>query len=411
MTVSIKAPFHTERSLTMSEKRKDHKGRLLRTGESQRKDLTYQYRYTDVTGKRRTVYASDLQELRKKEKAIQKDIEDGINYCEGNVTVIELLERYIALKQGVRNATKVGYNFVLNIAKKESFCYRTINTIRTSDAKLWLMKLQKDGRGYSTITSIRGVVKPAFQMACDEDIIRKNPFDFPLAGVVVNDSKKRIALSREQQEIFMNFVKGDDHYCRYYDEFNVLLGTGMRVSEFCGLTISDLDFENRRIFVEKQLLKEKGGVYHVEKTKTESGVRYIPMSDEVCQSLKNILARRQKPKKEMLIDGYAGFLLLDKNGNPKVGLHLDHHMQWTMKKYRRTQQIPLPTITPHVLRHTFCTNMANAGMDLKSLQYLMGHSDAGVTMNVYTHASYDHAEKSMQKILQFRQPEAQRLSG
>ena len=395
----------------MSEKRKDHKGRLLRTGESQRKDLTYQYRYTDVTGKRRTVYASDLQELRKKEKAIQKEIDDGINYCEGNVTVIELLERYIALKQGVRHATKVGYNFVLNIAKKESFCYRTINTIRTSDAKLWLMKLQKDGRGYSTITSIRGVVKPAFQMACDEDIIRKNPFDFPLAGVVVNDSKKRIALSREQQEIFMNFVKGDDHYCRYYDEFNVLLGTGMRVSEFCGLTISDLDFENRRIFVEKQLLKEKGGVYHVEKTKTESGVRYIPMSDEVCQSLKNILARRQKPKKEMLIDGYAGFLLLDKNGNPKVGLHLDHHMQWTMKKYRRTQQIPLPTITPHVLRHTFCTNMANAGMDLKSLQYLMGHSDAGVTMNVYTHASYDHAEKSMQKILQFRQPEAQRLSG
>ena len=411
MTVSIKAPFHTERSLTMSEKRKDHKGRLLRTGESQRKDFTYQFRYTDVTGKRRTVYASDLQELRKKEKAIQKEIDDGINYCEGNVTVIELLERYIALKQGVRHATKVGYNFVLNIAKKESFCYRTINTIRTSDAKLWLMKLQKDGRGYSTITSIRGVVKPAFQMACDEDIIRKNPFDFPLAGVVVNDSKKRIALSREQQEIFMNFVKGDDHYCRYYDEFNVLLGTGMRVSEFCGLTISDLDFENRRIFVEKQLLKEKGGVYHVEKTKTESGVRYIPMSDEVCQSLKNILARRQKPKKEMLIDGYAGFLLLDKNGNPKVGLHLDHHMQWTMKKYRRTQQIPLPTITPHVLRHTFCTNMANAGMDLKSLQYLMGHSDAGVTMNVYTHASYDHAEKSMQKILQFRQPEAQRLSG
>ena len=151
----------------MSEKRKDNKGRILRTGESQRKDLTYQFRYTDVTGKRRTVYANDLQELRKKEKAIQKDVDDGINYCEGNVTIIELLERYIALKQGVRHATKVGYNFVLNLAKKEDFCYRTINTIRTSDAKLWFMKLQRDGRGYSTITSIRGVVKPAFQMACD----------------------------------------------------------------------------------------------------------------------------------------------------------------------------------------------------------------------------------------------------
>ena len=388
----------------MSEKRKDSKGRILRTGESQRKDLTYQYRYIDVAGTRRTVYANDLQELRKKEKAIQKEVEDGINYCEGNITVIELIERYTSLKQGVRHATKVGYNFVLNLAKKEDFCYRKINTIKPSDAKLWFMKLQKDGRGYSTITSVRGVIKPAFQMACDEDIIRKNPFAFPLNGVVVNDSQKRIALSPEEQEIFMTFIKEDSHYSCYYDEFVVLLGTGMRVSEFCGLTKDDLDFVNRKIRVERQLMKEKGGVYHAEKTKTESGIRFIPMSDEVYQSLKNILANRRNPQKEMLIDGYTGFILLDKNCNPKVGLHIDHHMQWAMKKYRRTREEPLPTITPHVLRHTFCTNMALAGMDIKSLQYLMGHSDAGVTMNVYTHANFAHAEKSMQQILQFKEP-------
>ena len=392
----------------MSEKRKDNKGRVLRTGESQRKDLTYQFRYTDITGKRRTIYAKDLKELRKQEEKIQKDIDDGINYCEGNINVIELVERYVSLKQGVRHATKVGYNFVLNLIRKEDFCCRRINTIKTSDAKLWFMKLQKDGRGYSTITSVRGVVKPAFQMACDEDIIRKNPFAFSLAGVVVNDSKKREALTPEEQNIFMAFVKEDSHYRRYYDEFNVLLGTGMRVSEFCGLTKDDLDFENRRIFVGKQLVKENKGAYHVEKTKTESGVRYIPMTDAVYESLQNILKNRKKPKKEMMVDGYTGFILLDQNCNPKVALHLDHHMQWTMKKYRRTRKEPLPTITPHVLRHTFCTNMANAGMDLKSLQYLMGHADAGVTMNVYTHASYAHAEQSMQKILKFEPQKEQR---
>lgn len=185
----------------------------------------------------------------------------------------------------------------------------------------------------------------------------------------------------------------------------------MRVSEFCGLTKDDLDFKNRRIFVGKQLVKENKGAYHVEKTKTESGVRYIPMTDEVYESLQNILANRKTPRKEMIVDGYTGFLLLDQNCNPKVAQHLEHHMQWAMKKYRRTQEIPLPTITPHVFRHTFCTNMANAGMDLKSLQYLMGHSDAGVTMNVYTHASYDHTEQSMQKILQFQLPEKARKSG
>ena len=147
----------------MSAKRKDKKGRVLRTGESQRKDLTYQYRYQDITGKRRTVYAPTLEELRAKEEEINNAVNIGVDYNAGNVTVLELLERYISLKQGVRNATKVGYGFVFNLVKKEDFGHRKIRDIKTSDAKLWLMKLQKDGRGYSTITSVRGVVKPACQ--------------------------------------------------------------------------------------------------------------------------------------------------------------------------------------------------------------------------------------------------------
>lgn len=103
------------------------------------------------------------------------------------------------------------------------------------------------------------------------------------------------------------------------------------------------------------------------------------------------------------MDGYSGFLLLDKNGKPCVAMHIEHHMQWAMKKYRKLHpDDPFPTITPHVLRHTFCTNMANAGMAIKDLQYLMGHSDADVTLNVYTHASYAHAESAMRKILQFQ---------
>ena len=170
-----------ERRLTMSAKRKDKKERVLRTGESQRKDLTYQYRYQDITGKRRTVYAPTLEELRAKEEEINNAVNIGVDYNAGNVTVLELLERYISLKQGVRNATKVGYGFVFNLVKKEDFGHRKIRDIKTSDAKLWLMKLQKDGRGYSTITSVRGVVKPAFQMAYEEDILRKNPFDFKLS--------------------------------------------------------------------------------------------------------------------------------------------------------------------------------------------------------------------------------------
>ena len=186
----------------------------------------------------------------------------------------------------------------------------------------------------------------------------------------------------------------------------------MRVSELCGLTKDDLDFENRKIKVDHQLVRERGGKYYVEKTKTESGRRFIPMTDSVCESLKNVLKRRAHPKREWIIDGYKGFLFLDKDDKPYVALHVEHHMQWATQKYRRLySDDPLPKITPHVLRHTFCTNMANAGMDLKSLQYLMGHSDASVTMNVYTHASYAHAEESMRKVLQFQPQDAAQKSG
>ena len=387
----------------MSTKRKDHKGRVLKTGESQRKDLIYQYRYTDFRGKRRTIYAATLSELREKEAEIQKQSDDGIDYEAGQITVIELLERYIKLKKGVRYNTRVGYNFVLNLVKKDEFGHRKISTIKVSDAKLWFTRLQDSGKGYSTITSVRGVVKPAFQMACDEDAIRKNPFIFKLSDVVVNDSVKRVALTEEQTERWMSFIRNDDTYSKYYDEFVVLLGTGMRVSEFCGLTRKDLDFKNRRICVDHQLVREGSGRYYVEKTKTTSGCRFLPMTDAVYNSLKRMLEHRPKVKVEPLVDGYSNFIMLDKNGNPKVALHIENELRWAMKKYRKLHpDSPLPNITPHVFRHTFCTNYANSGMPIKDLQYLMGHSDAGVTLNVYAHANYTHAAEQMTMIAQLR---------
>lgn len=103
---------------------------------------------------------------------------------------------------------------------------------------------------------------------------------------------------------------------------------------------------------------------------------------------------------EAIVDGYSSFLLLDKNDRPNLALHIENEMRWAMKKYQKLHpDKPLPHITPHVFRHTFCTNMANAGMDIKNLQYVMGHSDAGVTLNAHTHAIYDRAAEQMAKII------------
>ena len=384
----------------MSGKRRDNKGRVLRTGECQRKNGMYEFRYTDANKKRRSVYSMDLIKLRKKEDDIRVMQYNGFDYAGGSITVNQLLERYIDMKRDVRYSTASGYRFVMGVVKKEAFGQRIIRDIRISDGKAWFIKLFEDGYSYSTIACIRGVIKPAFQMAYNDDIIRKNPFDFRL-DIISNNTQKREALTIEQQKQFLEFTQNDPHFCQYLDEIKILLGTGMRVSEFCGLTISDLDFENRRIRVDHQLVRSREGKRYIEKTKTECGRRYIPMSDEVYKSFWNILASRPKLKTEIMIDGYAGFVLLDRNGNPKVATHIQKMVQRLREKYNEVHVVPLPRITPHVLRHTFCTNMANAGMDLKSLQYVMGHSDAGVTLNVYTHNSYEMAKEAMGKVVGF----------
>lgn len=98
--------------------------------------------------------------------------------------------------------------------------------MKLSDAKCWLIKMQRDGRGYSSIHSIRGVIRPAFQMAVDDDLIRKNPFEFQLATVVVNDSVTREAITRKQERAFLEFVAQDKHFCRYYDGIYIYFKQG-----------------------------------------------------------------------------------------------------------------------------------------------------------------------------------------
>jgi len=236
-------------------------------------------------------------------------------------------------------------------------------------------------------------------MVAEDDIVRRNPFSFKVADVVPNDSQTRQAISPAVKEKFLKFVREHNHYSKYYNEIAILLGTGIRVSELYGLTKADIDFEARRIKVERQLTRTRNYEYCIEDTKTASGERYIPMTDEAYQAFQNSIKNRKQPKVEWVIDGHSGFLFLDKDNKPKVAMHLGRVMKRIVDRYNDTHKDKLPSITSHVLRHTFCTEMAAAGMDLKSLQYLMGHSDVGVMLNVYTHTSYENAEISMKKAV------------
>ena len=240
----------------MAEKRKDSKGRILKEGESQRKNGTYEYRYSAIRKKRHSVYAKSLAELREKERDIQRDLVDGIDYAAGRITVFELVERYLSQRRPERHNTAVNQNFVRNLLKNEEFCKRKIYTVKPSDGKAFFIKLHDDGGySFSTIHTIRSVLKPAFELAVEDDVVRKNPFAFTLNGVISNDSEKRKALSSEEKKRLLSFLENDECGRKYYSVVVILLGTGLRISELCGLTKADIDFEAGRIQVNKQLLR------------------------------------------------------------------------------------------------------------------------------------------------------------
>ena len=94
-------------------------------------------------------------------------------------------------------------------------------------------------------------------MAVNNDLVRKNPFDLRTTDAVTNDSSTREALILAQERTYLEFVRADPHYSMYYDALYILFHTGLRISEFAGLTVSDIDMERRKITVDHQLQYDK----------------------------------------------------------------------------------------------------------------------------------------------------------
>ena len=331
-----------------------------------------------------------------------------VNIVNGQMTVCELVDRYLKTKTGVRQSTKQGYVTVQRLLAKEAFGKKTIRSVKTSDAKLFLIKLQQeDGKSYSSIHTIRGVLRPAFQMAVDDDILVKNPFGFQLAGVLVNDAVTREAISKDQMRKFLKFVHDDVVYCKYYEVVYILFHTGMRISEFCGLTLKDIDLENRTINIDHQLQRTSDMRYIIETTKTDAGTRVLPITEDVAQMFQAIIEDRNAPKVEKSIDGYSGFLFYDDNEMPLVAMHWQHRFNHMVGRYNDIYRVQMPNITPHVCRHTYYSNMSKSGMNPNTLQYLMGHSDISVPMNVYTHIGFDDVEEELKRMEEFRKAQAE----
>lgn len=395
----------------MSEKRRDSKNRILRTGESQKKNGRYVYKYNPAPGISKFIYSWKLVptdrvppgkrpdlSLREKEQAVRRDLEDGIDTLGGQMTLCQLYAKHNRLHPNVRTRTVFQRDNLMRILREDGIGLRPIASIKLSDAKEWALRMKENGYGFQTICNHKRSLKAAFYIAIQDDLARRNPFDFKLTAVIDNDTRGKIPLSPSQKESLLDFLRYDRTYRRYRDEVIVLLGTGLRISEMCGLTDADLDFAERLIHVERQLLKTAHIGYHIAPPKTRNGARIVPMSAEVCAALKRILAQRGRARYAP-VGGVKGFLFLTREGLPKVAYNYEKAFQGLVAKYNRCHEelLPDPT-TPHTMRHTFCTDMANAGMNPKALQYLMGHASIKMTLDYYAHTTPETAISEMRRL-------------
>ena len=394
----------------MSEKRRDNKGRILRTGESQRKDGRYAYKYTDAYGKPQFVYAwklvatdktptgkRDDKSLREKEKEIRKDLDDGIDTVGKKMTVCQLYAKQNSHKKNVKIGGQKSRDYLMGILQDDPLGSRSIDTVKPSDAKEWAIRMSDKGFAFQTISNFKRSLRAAFFAAIEDDYIRKNPFNFTLEDIIEDDREKKQALSPEQVESLLDFAANDPTYKKYVDEIIILLETGLRISEFCGLT-TNLDFAGRMIYIDHQLLRDTENGYYIETPKTKSGGREVPMTEKAYQAFQRVLNARGKAA-PFSVGGYSNFLFLKQDGMPKVAANIESAIKGLMKKYNKAHsEQPMPKVTPHIFRHTFCTNMANQGMNPKTLQYIMGHSNITMTLNYYAHADGNSAKAEMERL-------------
>lgn len=217
--------------------RKDGKGRVLRKGEGYRKgDGRYSYVYIDPLGKKRTIYAKSLVKLREREEQLQKDQLDGLDvYVAGKADVNFLFDRYISTKTELRSTTYSNYLYTWNHFIRDTFGKKKVRDVKYSDVLFFYTDLiNNQGLQINTLETINTVLRPTFQLAVRDDIIRKNPVDGAYCEVKKRNGgarKTRRALTVDQQRKFMEYVAKNPFFYHWYPFFVFLLGTGCRIGD------------------------------------------------------------------------------------------------------------------------------------------------------------------------------------
>lgn len=390
-----------------STKRKDKDRIVLRKGECQRPNGSYDYRWTDQFGKRHVIYGKTLEELREKEKEVDRDISDGIKAEKRNTTINELFDLWCHIKRGLKDNTFQNYKYMYNTFVRPKFGKLKISQVKKSDVKRFYNYLA-DERGLqaSTIDSIHTVLHQVFDLAVDDGYIRSNPSERVLKELKQAhcfQTEKRKALTVAEQELFLDYLRNTPRYCHWYPIFAVMLGTGLRVGETTGLRWCDIDLDEGLIDVNHTLVyyshgPQKGCSFNVNTPKTKAGERVVPMLGFVKEAF---LEERENQKETGIsckasVDGYTDFIFVNRYGDTQHLGTLNKAIRRIIRDCNDAQfeksenpEVLLPHFSCHTLRHTFTTRMCEAGVNIKVIQDALGHADVSTTLGIYADVTKD----------------------
>ncbi len=402
----------------MAAKRKDDKGRVLRKGERQRGDGTYEYRY-QVNGRRQSMYAVTLEQLRKLEDQITVDRHDGIRANASMVKLDDLYNVWCDMKRGLKDNTFQNYQYMYTQFVSPHLGDEKVVKIKKSDVRRFYNRLlEVEGLKMSTVNSLQTVLHQVLQLAVDDNYIRVNPADSALRELKLThqfDGERRRALTVEEQKLLMSFLDESEQYSHWRPIITVMLGTGMRVGEVTGLRWKDIDLNKGTIDVNHTLVfynKKHKQTYAINSTKTPCSNRVIPMLDSVREAF--LEEKRNQESKGLyctsIIDGYQDFIFCNRFGevlnlgviNKALRRIIRDCNEQVLDNYEGDDMpVLLPRFSCHTFRHTFTTRMCESGMNVKVVQDVLGHSDIRTTLDVYAHITKELQDMAMDDLSRY----------
>ena len=400
----------------MAKKRYDSKHRLLRTGETERTDGYYIYRWTTRDGRRHSCTATTLEALREKEDEIAKDKHDGIRAEAKNVTINDIYNLWREIKRGLKDNTFQNYCYMYEQFVAEEIGKLRIQTLKKSDIKRFYNLLVDERElKISTVDNVHTVLHQVLTVAVDDGYLRTNVSDNVLKELKQArnlETDKRKALTQAEQDLFLEFLQSEKTpFHHWYPIFAVMLGTGMRVGEVTGLRWCDIDLDKGIIDVNHTLVyynhAENGCYFNIHTPKTKAGTRQIPMLDYVKEAF---LQEKQYQEDNHIqcnvtIDGYTDFIFVNRFGGVQHQGTLNKAIRRITRVCNEAQfsknsnpEVLLPRFSCHSLRHTFTTRLVEAGVNIKVVQDVLGHKDVKTTLNIYTDATQELKQREFETL-------------